>query len=156
MFTLLPLWGPRCFLSSMQTTITPNKLASNSSTPAWLHWPSRGNCKKEYVPFEHVSQSNEDSGRAGWTSMMVFSKGDILSELPTIMQWDWHLIAHCASKQIRWNAIWDTKQKPHRTWVYPLWDGNLLCARSWCGGICNAMWTVNALMLNCNPLTNDL
>lgn len=39
------------------------------------------------------------------------------------------------------------------TRVYPLWDGNLLCAHSWSGGICNATWTANALMLNCNPLT---
>lgn len=41
--------------------------------------------------------------------MMVFSKGDILSELPTIMQWDWYLIAHSASEQVRRNAIWDIK-----------------------------------------------
>ena len=149
---VLPSWGPRCFLSSLQTTITPNKPASNSSTPARLHWPSRGNSKKEYVAFEHISQSNEDSGRAEWTSMMVFSKSDILSGLPTVMQHGWHLIAHSASEQVRWNAIWDTKQKAHCTQVYPLWDGNLLCACSWSGGIHNATWTVNALMLNCNPL----
>lgn len=153
---VLPPWSPRCFLSSLQTTITPNKTASNSSTPARLHWPSRGNCKKGHVAFEHISQSNEDSGRAGWTSMMVFSKYDIFSELPTVMQRDMHLTARSVSEQIRWNAIWDTKQEVYRTWVYPVWDGNMLRAPSWSAGICNAFWTANALMLNRNSLTNDL
>lgn len=82
---------------------TPNKPASKSSAPARLHWPSRDNCKNG--AFEHIFQSNEDSGRAEWTRVMVFSKSDILHELPTIMHQDWHLLAHSEWADDRQNVV---------------------------------------------------
>lgn len=122
----------------------PNKTASNSSTPAQLQSPSKGNCRKR-VTFEHISQCNEDSGRAEWASMIVFSKGDILSVLPPLCKRTGPF-QHGTGE--RWDGMRSGmhRKKAHHTWLYPLWDGDWLCACSWWGGICNTMGTVNALM----------
>lgn len=138
---MLPPWGPPVFLSSLQTTTTPNKTASNTSTPLQPQWPSKGNCKKKRVTFEHISQCNEGSGRAGWASMMVFSTGDILSVLPPLCNRTGPF-QHSTGK--RWDGLKSEMQrkKDHHTWLYPLWDGDWLCACSWRGGICNARGTV--------------
>lgn len=149
-----PPWGPRFFLSSMQTTITPNKPASNSSTPAWLHWPSRGNYKKEYVAFEHISQANGDK-QSRTNEYHGFLKRWLLKW--AAYRYATGLAPYSTVRVSRYDEMQSgIPSKRLIAWVNPLWDGNLLCGHSWSGGICNAMWTVNALMLSCNPLTNNL
>lgn len=124
---MLSLSGPQCS-PALCKDHNPNKTASKSPTPTQLQSLSKGNCKKR-VTFEHISQCNQDSGRAEWASMIVFSKGDILSVLPPLCNRTGPF-QHSAGKRRDGMKSGMQREKAHHTWLYPLWDGDWLCACS--------------------------